>query len=72
MNDFPTRLITIKDEPLCEECKELGYCKETWAMKDAYRNAIYNSSKQINENDKIMSLKKLLQLVSPKTSPGSG
>ena len=63
MHKFPTKHITIKDEPLCDECKELGYCKETWATEKTYRNEIFNSSKPIDENEKVISLKGLLQLV---------
>ena len=63
MHNFPTKQITIIDEPLCDECKELGYCKETWATEKTYRNEVFNSSKPIDENEKVISLKGLLKLV---------
>ncbi len=68
MHNFPTKSITIIDEPLCEECKELGYCKLDIRLKNVSRNSSYvpeplPNVEFKNDSKQIVSLKGLLQLV---------
>ena len=68
MNEFPNREITISDEPLCDECKELGYCKETLAMEKRAKASSYIPEElpkveMLKENKNVSSLKELLNLV---------
>jgi len=68
MHDFPTKQITIIDEPLCNECKELGYCKLNKRLPHVTRNSSYVPKplpyvEFKNDSKQIVSLNDLLQLV---------
>ena len=68
MNNFPTTPVPISDYPLCDECKDLGYCKEKMAISKALKvsSSIPDELTKIvmpQENKEVATLKELLSLV---------
>ena len=59
MNKFPTKEITISDDPLCDKCKELGYCREKMVIEQISQASSYISE----ELPKVEMLNELLNLV---------